>query len=313
MFNIDSINSSDFYFNGHWLSEFNGKIGGKNGLSDFSILPSKEIKTEKILGVDGEYVTNSTYNPRSFIIPVFFEKIDDMRNIASWLNVKQPTDFYFNDGNLKIKAVFSDALDLSHGIYNNFVAGDMEIKFTAYDPYFKAINDIDYTITKFDRGFSQVNPLQLYNVVGITQYDRYTPATYEVFNGNIENISTQYTWELYTDGTVTKNNNNITIETTTFNNMQIFNDGNIESYPIITVYGTGNIAVNIGSNSFTINNVNSYASVNMQYYTCFKDTTSKITDFVGNFFTLPIGINYISVTSTGTINSINVKCNSRWI
>lgn len=309
MYNVVALDNLDFYFNGRWLSEFNGIIAGKNGLAPFSSIPSKEISTEKILGVDGELVTNVRYNPRTFVVPVLFNDLTKLRDISAWLGVRQPTDFYFKNDTVKISCMIDSAIDIEN--YN--MAGTVELKFIAHNPYYYAVNDIKYIFAKFDRGFSQIDPLQIYNTVNITQYDRYTPATYEVVTVDTQTMSKNTTWQLYTDGTVTKNGSVITMEVTSFATQTLFNDGNCDSFPLIKVVGTGNITVGINGDAFTVNNVVDYCYIDSYYYSCYRDSTNKINDFSGNFLKLKTEYNTISVVSTGTITSIELQCNSKWI
>jgi predicted phage tail component-like protein len=141
MKNLTDISFQNFYFNGHWLSEFEGEIGGKSGLSPFSILPSREIKTEKITGLDGEIVYSSSYNPRTFVVPVYFKNINRIREIAGWLSTSQPVDFYYEGDTVKIKAMFDSAVDAETYILETLLAGVTELKFICHDPVFTWITE----------------------------------------------------------------------------------------------------------------------------------------------------------------------------
>lgn len=265
-----------------------------------------ETKTETVLGKDGVIEYESYYNPRTFVVPVYFESLNNLRGIASWLNSRKATDFYFSADKLKIKVKIDGAVDISRYLQS----GLTELKFIAYDPYYYAVNDIKYTFQKFDRGNTQINPLTTYNAFNLTLYDRYTPIYYEATYVNYEDLINSDI-ELYWDGIVTKNGSNITVQIDNFSSFNMFNDGNVESYPLIKLTGSGNITVGVNGKTFTVNNVNSYVYIDSLYMTCYKDTTNYISNFSGEFIKLSPGINTFSIT--GNITSVEIQCRSRWL
>jgi predicted phage tail component-like protein len=301
----------DFYFNGHWLSEFGGMICGKSGFNNISILPQLEIKTEKVLGRHGEIVYDSTYQPRSFVVPVKFEDISIIRDIAGWLNATEPQDFYFKGDAIKIQCLIDSALDLEMYCYQ----GVVDLKFIAHNPLYTSIEDFKYVITKYDRSYAFVNPLETFNTVTITQYDRYTPATIEIVDTNEQTVSQDLNSIVYTDGIVTKTDGVMNIEATDMSHIEIFNDGNMESYPLIKVVGFGDITVTIGDKSFTLQGLTDYAYIDMFYCTVYKDTSPEYTNLMDNllddFITLPCGNVVISVV--GTCTALEIQCRSQWI
>lgn len=153
MLNYNSIDNSDFYFNGHWLSEFGGIIAGQNGLSPFSLTPQLDIKSEKVLGRDGELVYDATYNPRTFSIPVMFQDLTIIREIAGWLNSKTPSPFYFKGDTVQIDCLIDSALDITAYCYQ----GVVELKFIAHQPYFYSITDRKNIINKTDTASSTID------------------------------------------------------------------------------------------------------------------------------------------------------------
>jgi predicted phage tail component-like protein len=157
MKNIIDITFNDFYFNGHWLSEFEGGIGGKQGLEPFSILPTKDIKSEKITGRHGEFVYSITYNPRTFTIPVYFENLDRIREIAGWLSTSQPVDFYYEGDTVKIKAMIDTAIDIESYILISQPAGLTELKFIAHNPVYTLINETPNRYTTNLTSFTLLN------------------------------------------------------------------------------------------------------------------------------------------------------------
>jgi phage-related protein len=145
------MNALDFYFNGHMLSEFDGMIAGTGSIKPLNLLPLKENKTEQVLGKEAWLVTNVLYNPRSFIVPVTFTNLaENIRDIAAWLNVLEPTDFYYEEDELKLKCLLdsSTANELENiGFIGKQIGATIELKFIAYDPFYYANKDAKWIFT----------------------------------------------------------------------------------------------------------------------------------------------------------------------
>lgn len=164
LFDIDNLNQSDFYFNGHWLSEFYGSIAGKNGTKLTGTFVTMENKTEKVLGRDGELFYDSKYNPRSFTVPVIFKDVESLKQITPWLMTKTPQNFYYDNDEVKCVAKVDNIDDIESGYIETKIGILFEIKFIAYDPYLYAINDIKHILkspsnTIFNRGNKESYPL----------------------------------------------------------------------------------------------------------------------------------------------------------
>jgi phage-related protein len=86
------------------------------------------------------------------------------------------------------------------------------------------------------------------------------------------------------------------------------NFGSYESKPLIKIYGSGNITISIGGKSFTVNNVADYVVVDSEIKECYKDSTNKGRDMIGDYPILPIGPSNISWT--GAVNKIEIT--PRW-
>lgn len=151
MLNFSSIDNGDFYFNGKWLSDFGGMIAGKSGLSSLSLTPQLDVKSEKVLGRDGELVYDSTYNPRTFTIPVMFNDLTRIREIAGWLNARKPTPFYIKGDTVQIDCMIDSALEINAYSYQ----GVVELKFIARNPFYYSITDRKHIINK--SGSASVN------------------------------------------------------------------------------------------------------------------------------------------------------------
>lgn len=135
--NIDFI---DFNFNGKWLSDFGGIVGGTEPLKQYPLLPTRSFITDRAADQDGQYVFDSYLEPRVFEVPVFFEDIDKagLRNIAAWLNVEKESWFYFKDDDVKIKCMIDGEYLLDTLSGGN---GQVYLKFIAHDPYYYAIDN----------------------------------------------------------------------------------------------------------------------------------------------------------------------------
>lgn len=93
------------------------------------------------------------------------------------------------------------------------------------------------------------------------------------------------------------------------NNGAVLNNfGSYEAKPLVKIYGIGNISVSIGGKNFTINNVSSYVSVDSEIKECYKDSTNKGKDMVGEWPILPIGSS--NITWSGSINKVEIT--PRW-
>lgn len=138
---IRNIDFFDFYYNGHWLSEFGGMVGGTESIKQYPLLPEREYVTDRAINQDGETLFNSYLKTRTFEVPVFFEDIDKVgiRKIAQWLNSPTADWFYFKNDTLKIKCVLdSGGSDLEN---LNIYGGTANLKFLALDPYYYELKE----------------------------------------------------------------------------------------------------------------------------------------------------------------------------
>lgn len=89
---------------------------------------------------------------------------------------------------------------------------------------------------------------------------------------------------------------------------ELNNFGNYESKPLLKIYGSGNITININGNSFTIKNVSSYVIVDSELKECYKDSTNMGKNMTGDYPIFLIGKN--TVSWTGTVTKIELM--PRW-
>jgi phage-related protein len=90
--------------------------------------------------------------------------------------------------------------------------------------------------------------------------------------------------------------------------IELNNFGSYEAKSLLKIYASGNISISIGSNTFSINNVSSYVSVDSEIKECYKDSTNKGKDMTGDWPILPIGSS--EITWTGSISKIEIT--PRW-
>ena len=91
----------------------------------------------------------------------------------------------------------------------------------------------------------------------------------------------------------------------------IFNYGTASSKPIIKIYGTGTISLNINSTFIDLTSVVDYVTIDSEMVNCSKDTDPKNNYMNGEFPILDIGINNISWT--GTVTKIEITPNWRYL
>lgn len=90
------------------------------------------------------------------------------------------------------------------------------------------------------------------------------------------------------------------------------NIGTIESSPIITIYGNGDINLNINNNIFLIKNIEDYITINSEYLEVYKDNINQNNKY--NNFEFPkfkVGENIISFS--GNVNKIKIQPNWGWV
>lgn len=102
-----------------------------------------------------------------------------------------------------------------------------------------------------------------------------------------------------------------------FHQINLYNGGNYESLPLISIEGSGNISITINDEDCcTIENVNGVVTIDSQIQECWvgnqEDISSlKNRDFYGEFPILAEGMNHICIDST-TNNLVKVIIEPRW-
>lgn len=92
----------------------------------------------------------------------------------------------------------------------------------------------------------------------------------------------------------------------------IFNKGTYYSDPIITVFGSGNITLNINNNKFVLNDVDRYVTINSEIQEVHKDKVNKNNTFQADSFPIfKVGAN--SFSFTGNVERIEIQPQWRWL
>ena len=92
----------------------------------------------------------------------------------------------------------------------------------------------------------------------------------------------------------------------------IRNGGTVYSEPIITVYGSGNITLNINGTDFPLYGVNGYITIDSEMMEVFKGNSNQNSKYGGETFPrFEVGENAISWT--GNVTKIEIQPKWRWL
>ncbi|MBJ3792472.1 phage tail protein [Bacillus sp. OA1] len=91
----------------------------------------------------------------------------------------------------------------------------------------------------------------------------------------------------------------------------IMNQGTLHSLPKLTIYGTGNITIQINGISFQIKGVNPSVTVDSDLMECYYNTTPMNDKMVGKFPIFKEGENTISWT--GSVDMVDIETRWRYI
>ncbi len=93
---------------------------------------------------------------------------------------------------------------------------------------------------------------------------------------------------------------------------EIYNKGTCESEPIITVYGVGDITININDKSYGLKGVNDYITINSSIMEVYKDDINQNSKYIGTDFPkFNVGLNTISFA--GSVKKIEIEPEWRWL
>lgn len=83
------------------------------------------------------------------------------------------------------------------------------------------------------------------------------------------------------------------------------NKGDLESYPKITIYGVGDITLTVNDTKMEIGNVSMSVIIDSKLLMCYDENGIKNKEVTGNYPTLDIGENTISID--GSFNKITIE------
>ncbi|EPY2275164.1 distal tail protein Dit [Clostridium sporogenes] len=92
---------------------------------------------------------------------------------------------------------------------------------------------------------------------------------------------------------------------------EITNPGTVESTPVITIYGYGNIDLNINDNIINLTNIADHIIIDSEIMDCYRDGQLFNNYMKGNFPIFKVGINKISWM--GNVQRLEIKPNWRWL
>lgn len=146
--NLESIDFYDFYFNGHYLSEFSGVVASNSGAyTRYNLLASRAYITDRPLNSNKVMVFGSNLEPKTWEIPVLFSELDDdnLKAIKKWLSKSTPTKFNFAGDNTFCYAVIdSGALEIE---MMSLVDGLVVLRFIAHNPFSYAMEEKSVSVS----------------------------------------------------------------------------------------------------------------------------------------------------------------------
>ena len=91
----------------------------------------------------------------------------------------------------------------------------------------------------------------------------------------------------------------------------VFNMGNFESEPIITIFGNGNITLYVNNKSIVLNDISSGITLDSELMNAYYEGTSLNNKMIGDFPKFDVGKNIINWT--GNVTKVEIKPNWRWL
>lgn len=92
----------------------------------------------------------------------------------------------------------------------------------------------------------------------------------------------------------------------------IYNKGMVASYPIITIYGNGNVSLTVNEQIFNIQNINEFITINSEIMEVYKNSENQNNKY--NNFSFPIFTEQKNTVSfSGDITKIIIDPNFRWV
>lgn len=260
---------------------------GKNSYRDFGLyiaespsiaMPQRRVNYITVPGMNGTLTEDEETYEDIPITVTFNVKSYDIISLSSrvkaWLSGGIGNLVFSDDPDYYYVAECVNKFDIARTMR---VLGKFPVVFNC-KPFKKPINDTNYIILDncISRACSVINPLSCYN---------------------------------FTGGTALSNNAAVRLSDT--KQVSINNPGTVESEPITTIYGSGDISVTLGSSTFSMLGLDDYVTINSEMMDAYKDTELRNNIMIGDFPTLDTGQSKVSWS--GNVASINIQCNSNWI
>ncbi|WP_251861974.1 distal tail protein Dit [Clostridium sp. Marseille-Q2269] len=241
-----------------------------------SIIKSeKNIERIEVVGRNGFLTQDyNTYKSCVKSVECTIRNLDNIDHICSWLNGNGYVIFSNEEDKLyKATIINQIPIDKIARTYHNFII-QFECQPFKYDRYSSPI--IKITENNVTRNSKVIHPLATLNYTG----------------GNLVEV------------------NKLPVINES-NSMEIINPGTVESASVITIYGYGNIDLNINNNIINLTNIQNHITIDSEIMDCYRDGQLFNNYMKGEFPTFKLGINKISWM--GKIQRLEIKPNWRWL
>lgn len=229
----------------------------------------------EVLGRDG-FITEDygTYKGIVKSVECTIKNTDKINEICTWLDGVGEVIFSNEDDKI-YRATIINQIPFEKIIreYYSFI-----IQFDC-QPFKYARNDVGYFTTlsyNVERNSIVINPLSSYNFV----------------NGELIPVNTA-------------------IEINKMEELKVYNVGTVESKPILTLYGTGDITIHLNDKDITLTNVEGSIIIDSELMECYKDTQLCNNKMYGEFPILQLGENILTWESN--LTAIKIKHNTCYL
>ena len=124
----------------------------------------------------------------------------------------------------------------------------------------------------------------------------------------------KYVWVFVPKGTTVNGSVTISLKNDDLHGVNIVNRGNIISRPKITIYGSGNVDLNINGNLILTLNINdNYIVIDSEELNAYNENGLKNRQVEGDISKVYLNVGENSITWTGNVDSVNIENFSRWL
>lgn len=157
-----------------------------------------------------------------------------------------------------------------------------------------------------------------------------SPSTANTFGGNYLSLKNNsavtltaddtgaktynYLWFYVPYQTVTNFTLTVTLTSNNFSSLKLYNRGNVEAKPKITIYGSGTVELSLnGTAILSINIDDSYITIDSAEMNAYHDGTLKNRQVTGDYANLILKTGENILSWNGNVSEINIDDFSRWI